>query len=117
MTTQYIIKKHCGETYYFADEGMTILHREDGPAVIRSWGSKFWWINDKELTEAEFNALTKPEPEKPLDEKSAHLLTLISAANAVVERWETPAWKEAMPTATFIHALRDAADRMKGVKL
>jgi len=33
---------------------------------------------------------------------------LIAAARAVVERWETPAWKDAPATAGYIYALRDA---------
>jgi hypothetical protein len=84
MTTQYI--EHLnGNTYYYSDRDMTILHREDGPALIWSdgyeahyidnkrhnpkgaaitsaRGYKEWWIDGKELTEAEFNALTKPNP-------------------------------------------------------
>ena len=38
------------------------LHREDGPAIERADGSKSWYLNDEELTEAEFNARTKPAP-------------------------------------------------------
>lgn len=41
------------------------------------------------------------------------LSKLISAANAVVERWETPAWKEAKPTASYVHELRDAVKAME----
>ena len=51
--------------------------------------------------------------ERERDELRAGLLTMISAANAVVERWETPLWKDSKPTATFIHGLRDAVDKMK----
>jgi hypothetical protein len=89
MTTQYI--KHAdGNTYYFADKAMTITHRADGPAIIGNHGSKFWWvdgrrhnpngpavtypngykewyINGKKLTEAEFNALTNPQPNQPME--------------------------------------------------
>ena len=36
------------------------LHREDGPAIECADGSKSWHINGKELSEAEFNARTKP---------------------------------------------------------
>ena len=31
------------------------LHREDGPAAEWANGTKFWYIDDKQLTEAEFN--------------------------------------------------------------
>lgn len=34
--------------------------------------------------------------------------TMEQAGHAVVERWETPFWKDARHTATFIHRLRDA---------
>ena len=33
---------------------------------------------------------------------------LVSAARAVVERWDTPLWKDAPATAGFINRLRDA---------
>jgi len=32
---------------------------------------------------------------------------LREAAQAVVDRWETPLWKDAEPTAVVIHRLRD----------
>ena len=32
------------------------LHREDGPAVEWADGSKWWYLNGKYLTEAEYNA-------------------------------------------------------------
>lgn len=77
MTTQYI-EKTPSRTLYFKDKEMTLLHREDGPAVEwddgdKAWfidgnrhrvdgpavmsanGSKEWWINGKKLTEEEFN--------------------------------------------------------------
>ena len=38
------------------------LHREDGPAIERADGSKSWYLNDEELSEAKFNARTKPTP-------------------------------------------------------
>ena len=37
------------------------LHREDGPAIERADGSKSWYLNDEELSEAEFNALHQVE--------------------------------------------------------
>ena len=36
-------------------------HREDGPAVEYANGDKEWYINDKELTEDEFNNRHKIE--------------------------------------------------------
>ena len=35
-------------------------HREDGPAIEWAGGTKHWYLNGEELTEAEFNARTKP---------------------------------------------------------
>jgi hypothetical protein len=46
--------------------------------------------------------LTKPEDE-----------VLIEAAKAVVERWETPLWKDAPAAAKFIYRLRDAINAYK----
>ena len=36
---------------------------------------------------------------------------LIDAAKAVIQRWETPLWKDAPPTAEYIYRLRDAVER------
>ena len=36
------------------------LHRTDGPARQYSDGAKFWYLEGNQLTEAEFNARTKP---------------------------------------------------------
>ena len=75
---------------------MTILHREDGPAVeyhtgYKSWyingqshrldgpavewsdGTKSWFINDRLLTEAEFLKQTAPEIVLTMDEIAAKL--------------------------------------------
>ena len=35
------------------------LHREDGPAVEYADGTSRWWLNDRELTQSEFNAKIK----------------------------------------------------------
>jgi hypothetical protein len=79
MKKNYHVNYHKN-TFYYADEGMTILHRLDGPAVehadgFKSWwvegrrhrldgpaiecadGYKAWWVEGKRLTEAEFNML------------------------------------------------------------
>ena len=44
MKKQFI-KTTEGATSYFSDEAMTVLHREDGPAVEHADGSKLWYIN------------------------------------------------------------------------
>jgi hypothetical protein len=46
MTTQYILK-HKNGTFYYKDREMTILHREDGPAVEEYSGSKYWYLDGK----------------------------------------------------------------------
>ena len=45
------------------------LHREDGPAVEYANGYKEWWLNDKQYTEEEFNRATKKDvPEYTMEE-------------------------------------------------
>lgn len=39
---------------------------------------------------------------------------LVKAAQAVIDRWETPLWKDVPATGTFIYALRDAIKAYKG---
>ena len=39
---------------------------------------------------------------------------LIDAAQAVIDRWETPMWKDVPPTADYIYRLRDAVVAAKG---
>lgn len=36
-----------GDKYYYKTPKMTILHREDGPAIEHVNGHKEWWINGK----------------------------------------------------------------------
>ena len=80
---QYIEINKYGNKFYYKDKAMTVLHRIDGPAVERADGSKFWYVDGKchrldgpavewadgykawyvdgnELSEEEFNALTRP---------------------------------------------------------
>jgi hypothetical protein len=45
--------------------------------------------------------------ERELAAANAEIARLREAANAVVERWETPLWKDVEPTAHVIYALRD----------
>jgi len=44
-----------GTTFYYK-YGTEILHREDGPAMELSFGSKFWYLNGEYLTEKEHAA-------------------------------------------------------------
>jgi hypothetical protein len=46
METQYI-RKNNGNTHYYADKQMIILHRTDGPAIEYADGNKQWWVEDK----------------------------------------------------------------------
>jgi len=46
-----------GEKYWYQNDE---LHRVGGPAVEYSNGTKCWYLEGQELTEAEFNARTKP---------------------------------------------------------
>ena len=101
MEIQYV-QNDNGNTYYYSDRDMTILHRLDGPAAIGpngytahyingllhnpdgpavTWpdGYKSWVINGKELSEAEFNALTlkadcPSAPCSPLCEKGYYVV-------------------------------------------
>jgi len=36
-----------GNTMYYKDEAMKVLHREDGPAVVSADGTKEWYLNGK----------------------------------------------------------------------
>ena len=44
MKTQYIKKNEDG-TFYYLDEKLDRLHREDGPAFESVCGSRFWYSN------------------------------------------------------------------------
>jgi len=71
MQEQYIYIDEYGHKYYYKDKAMTIYHRLDGPAVEYANGNKFWWVDDKHLTEKQFNALTAPTLELTLDQIAA----------------------------------------------
>ena len=45
MKEQYMHIDADGDKFYYSDREMTILHREDGPAIERANGSKAWYIN------------------------------------------------------------------------
>ena len=45
MKPQYIEIDEFGNKRYYSDRDMTIIHREDGPAIEWSDGSKEWWLN------------------------------------------------------------------------
>jgi len=60
MQAQYIYIDEYGHKYYYKDKAMTTRHRLDGPAVEYANGNKFWYVDDKQLTEKKFNDLTAP---------------------------------------------------------
>ena len=61
MNEKQFIEETSYGTLYYNDKAMTVLHREDGPAVEYADGShKAWYINDKRLTEEEFNLRMSP---------------------------------------------------------
>ena len=45
------------------------LHRLDGPAIECANGYKAWWVDDKKMTEKEFNEYTKPKPKSSCEGK------------------------------------------------
>ena len=45
------------------------------------------------------------------DEARERLAKITIAAEAVIDRWEQPAWKDTEPTGTVIYRLRDALGR------
>jgi len=61
MKNQYIKINEDGNTCYYSDKGMTIRHREDGPAIEFVSGDKEWHFDGERLTEKEFNKRPQPE--------------------------------------------------------
>ena len=47
MSEQFVSTDIGGTKHYFKDEEMSILHREDGPAIEHLDGSKEWYINNR----------------------------------------------------------------------
>jgi hypothetical protein len=47
MNEQYIKIREDGYKFYYKDREMNISHREDGPAIEYTNGSKFWFINGR----------------------------------------------------------------------
>ena len=71
-------------------EGYAIDHKPSGwPAIQQHW-----------LTTAA----------SMLRDQAAEIEKLRTAAQAVVERWDTPLWKDAPATAIYINALRNALE-------
>ena len=47
MTPQYIKIDEFGTKHYYKNKEMTIFHREDGPALEYTDGTKAWYLNGK----------------------------------------------------------------------
>ncbi len=62
MKTQYIVKT-ADSTIYYSDPNFLIRHREDGPAAEVTGGSSYYFLNNQQMTEAEFLAAITPKPE------------------------------------------------------
>jgi cell division septum initiation protein DivIVA len=46
-----------------------------------------------------------------LESVTAHRDALVAAAQAVIERWESPLWKDTTPTASLINKLANVLDQ------
>jgi hypothetical protein len=68
---QYIYINQYGDKRYYKDREMTIRHRLDGPAIEYADGHKVWCVDDKYLTEKQFNTLTSPTLELTLEDIAA----------------------------------------------
>ena len=44
---QFISTDEHGNRFYYSDKSMTVLHREDGPAIVSANGFKAWYIDGK----------------------------------------------------------------------
>ena len=62
----YKVKVYTDRTEWRNEEGK--LHREDGPAIERNDGSKFWYLNGQEVTEEEHRRRTQKTVELTLDD-------------------------------------------------
>ena len=47
MKDQYIKIHLNGTKYYYSDKEMNMIHREDGPAIEYSGGTKDWYVDGK----------------------------------------------------------------------
>ena len=78
MTPQYIRIDKDNNKYYYKDKAMTILHREDGPAleyadISKSWfpNGKAWYLDGVYFTEQNFLLKTAKETILSMDEIAA----------------------------------------------
>lgn len=62
MIAQYIQRNPNGDTFYFKDKKMKVLHRDDGPAVILASGVEKYFMNGAQFTEREHYFLVNTKP-------------------------------------------------------
>ena len=62
MTKSFFIKTNYG-IYYYKDQYFTIRHREDGPAIEYTDGTKYWYANGI-YHRADGPAITYPNGDK-----------------------------------------------------
>lgn len=74
--------------------------------TFKEWFHDYEWSPEKEAWgQSVWNASQQAEREKHQE--------LIAAAEAVIDRWNTPLWKDVEPTAEVIYRMRDVIERMK----
>jgi hypothetical protein len=69
------------------------------------WDNAGWHTDCKKDVREVWNAAQAAEREIYAE--------LIAAAEAVIERWETPLWKESKPTAVAVYRMKDVIERIK----
>lgn len=74
-------------------------------AILADWIDVLQFVTG--VLEAAHEAWPEPKPPRP-NVGPPPRPALVKAARAVVERWDTPLWKEAPATAEVIHRLRAA---------
>jgi hypothetical protein len=79
----------------------TALEAKDVEPVAYMQGTALYWPDDAEVGEPDCQPLFRhPAPDA----------RLVDAAQAVVDRWDTPSWKDVPATAEYINALRNALE-------
>jgi len=67
--------------------------------------------NESSVFSCNFYYEEKLKAERERDEAREELAKITKAAEAVIDRWEQPAWKDTEPTGAVIYRLRDALGR------
>jgi len=59
--TNHRFAEQARHKHYYSNKNLEDLHREDGPAIEHSDGYKEWYVDGKELTEAQFINRNRPK--------------------------------------------------------